>query len=231
MGSDALAGLQAGVAEVKALRQHYVVRRGHIPSGIEADAARAHGRASVVLLSSHWERYFRAVNEEAVAWLNSVGCSAAQLPLNLRLQHTRKEVDELGTMDWTRRENRLLDFASQEATLWTSSGTTGNLQHHRLLTWMKSPKPSEVIKFYELYDLNKIFHTVTRKPSTRGALFLNINELVEKRNFIAHGDATTQAPPTDITRYLGSVSSFAIAADKKLSSKLRSLAGTLANPW
>jgi len=55
--------------------------------------ARVAGRAQVVLLSAHFERYIYSVNEEAVEFVNHLHIPAASLPENLRLLHSRYPVE------------------------------------------------------------------------------------------------------------------------------------------
>jgi hypothetical protein len=230
MSSQSLAGLLAGVDEVRALRTRYPVPRGGIATGVEAVAAKAHGRACVVLLSSHLERYIRALNEEAVEWLNHQNCGLDRFTDEFLLMHSRGVVDDLAKMSWDRRGPALRDFVSAHATFWGAGGSTGAIQHDQLLVWMKAPKPESLVRFFKLYGIENIFNAATRKKATRGALYLGIRELVEKRNNIAHGDAQTEALPTDVTRYLNAVSKFANSADGSLARALKKIAST-AVPW
>ncbi len=71
MGSQSLAALSIAIHEISLLQQVNPSPFGAQPS--RPDITRAIGRASVVLLSSHFERYFYAINEEAVGVVNSCG--------------------------------------------------------------------------------------------------------------------------------------------------------------
>ena len=66
MPSKALEGLLSGLDEIDAMqRANPTPQEG---GGLtKPDVVRALGRAEVVLLSSHFERYLYALNEEAVA--------------------------------------------------------------------------------------------------------------------------------------------------------------------
>lgn len=220
-----------GVAEVRAFRTHFAVRRGRISHGLEADATKAHGRACVVLLSSHYERYFHSVNEEAIDWLNAQSLQLDALPIKFLLQHSKVPVDELAQTDWQNREVKLRAFIASDSPLWTIAGTAGTLNHTQLLTWMKSPKPEKVIRLYEQYGIDNIFGRITKVSATRSKLYLDLKELVEKRNGIAHGDASVEALPVDVTRYLDSVVKFARSADLVLARSIRKLARANASPW
>ena len=229
--STSLSALSAGLDEVRALRTHYFVPRGAIPSGTAAAAARAHGRACVVLLSSHWERYLRALNEEAIEWLNLQRVPLTTFPESILLLHSRSVVDELAERAWDRRAEALKDFARTESLLWQNSAHTGTLEHKRLLSWMKAPHMKSVDRYFSQFGVLDVASRVTRTPHTRNDLWLTIQELVDKRNSIAHGDATVEALPSDITRYLTAVSKFARSLDSLMSRTLRKLAGGVARPW
>jgi hypothetical protein len=184
-----------------------------------------------VLLSSHWERYFYAVNEEAIDWINAQHCELELLPAVLLLKHSQGPIDDIAKANWINRGAKLKSFVESDAALWTSGGVSGSLDHSQLLTWMKSPKPENVTRLYRQYGIENVFDSITRKPSAGRNLSLDLGELVEKRNLIAHGDATVEALPSDVTRYLVSVDKFATSADRLLSRRLKSLVDVSDRPW
>jgi hypothetical protein len=229
--SQALTALLGGADEVRAMRTHYPVPQRGFPTGDKALAAKAHGRACVVLLSSHLDRYVYAVNEEAVDWLNSRACPMVNFPEPFLLQYSKNAVDELADRSWEKRGPHLRVFVASHGPVWSPGGVAGSLVAGPLLAWMKSPAPDSLVRFYRLYGVPNIFDSITRKPATRGALYLGLTELVEKRNNIAHGDFETQALPADVTRYLTAVRTFGQSADRVLSRVLRRIAGGAVAPW
>lgn len=231
MGSKSLEGLLTGVKEVNALRGHFAVRRGRIPSGLEADATKAHGRACVVLLSGHYERYFYAINEEAIEWVNAKEFQLQALPLELLLRHSQAPVDALAQTEWKNREKQLKEFIYRDSPLWSVAGKTGTLDHSQLLAWMKSPRTKDVTRLYRQYGIPNVFNSITRASGTRSKLRLDLTELVEKRNGIAHGDASVEALPVDVTRYVKSVEKFAKSADRLLARTICKLARAGEDPW
>ena len=225
-----MGGLLTGVNEVRALRAIYptgLSRIGHA----RALAARAHGRACTVLLCSHFERYIYAVNEEAIDWINAEQPSLNFVPVGLLLQHSRAPVDELARTEWIRRESKLKDFMSSNGPLWSASTTPFFLDHSQLLTWLKTPKPEDLLRFYRQYGIQDIFRTITRSPRIVAQLRLDLKELAEKRNNIAHGDLSSEALKTDVTRYISAVAKFATSADWAFAQRLRRMIGASRRPW
>lgn len=93
MPSAALAAFQQGVQEINDLERADPTPIGGAP--VDPAIARVVGRATVVLLSSHFERYIYAVNEEATRHLVTSITDGTQLPEAMRLLHARPALDSL----------------------------------------------------------------------------------------------------------------------------------------
>lgn len=223
MPSAALAALELGLQEVEDL-QRANPTPVRLPS--RPKVVRAINRASVVLLSSHLERYLRAVVDEAVSHVNAQGVAADRLPLMLRLQHSRQSAEDLALAQWTNREELLTRFAATDAWLWGGM-PRGELAADRLLSGMVSPKPNSIKRLFEMWGIGDIFGAITRKAHVRGRLWMKVGELVDKRNNIAHGDTTVAATHNDIVGYLSATRRFCVRVDRAFS---RALARTLGVP-
>ncbi len=226
MTSSALASFLAALPEVDALKGATAVI-GASPA--ETARIRATGRAQVVLLSSHFERYFYAVNEEAITFINSKNLTSTTIPQLIRLLHSKNPAEEIALMAWENRADKITSFIAGDSWLWRT-GETGELIHDRLLAWMSAPKPKSLVRYYRYWGIQDIFTEITRGPLTRNKMWLGVQELVDRRNLIAHGDFTAQATGADVRRFAESAKSFCSRADKKLAKAVAKI-GDCALPW
>jgi hypothetical protein len=191
--------------------------------------ARAIGRGQIVLLSSHFERYIYSLNEELVGVLNENEIPSERLPELFRLQHAAGPVDDLARTGSERRGKKLQEFASNEAWLWRV-GSTGIVDHERMLAWMKAPHASDLVRYFRMWGIDDVFSAITRNATTRSALWLGIQGLVDLRNNIAHGDFVAQATQQDVRRYMISVRQFCSRVDRRVAQEVARQYG-LAKPW
>jgi RiboL-PSP-HEPN len=228
MPSNALGTLATGLAEIRALQlANPSPAEG---SGLKKPAVvRAIGRSEVVLLSSHFERYLYAVNQEAVDAVCNSGAISDVLPERLKLEHSRQPIEIISSTAWEHRASVLRQYSAHESWLWSPGTTVSVMDADRLLMWMKAPTPQSLMKAFRLWGIEDVFGDITRTPVNRARLWLKLGELVDKRNNIAHGDSTIEATYLDVVQYISVVRKFCESVDKRLARQLRSLIGS--RPW
>lgn len=222
MPSGALVALESALLELGDLEVSRKSAARRLRVRLKTD--RAIGRAAIVLLCSHFERYIYAVNEELVELAVQRKISASLIPETIRLLHSKHAIDALAEMSWERRTAPLETLVREESWLW-NGGSGGLMEPSRILAWMKSPKPDALIRYYRSWGIQDIFSAVTRTPRTRGEMFLSIRGLVDKRNNVAHGDLNESATRSDITRYKRAVQIFCQRSDRELAKHARVLFG------
>jgi len=227
MASESLGAFVRAVEEVAELQRADPTPRGGTPA--EPGVTRAVGRASVVLLTSHFERYIYAVNEEATSAVNAQSAAGLRLPEKLRLVHSARPIEEMVETEWTRRAPKLRDFIKTDGWLW-GGAEAGALDHKRLLTWMKTPTPENLVRYYRHWEIADIFSSITRAVHTKRELRLKLQELVDKRNNIAHGDLNTEATRGDVRGYREAALRFCVRSDGQLARALSKMLACTA-PW
>jgi len=218
MSSRALQKLSDGAAEVRDILSADPTPRGGFSP--QPAITRALTRAALVMLSGHFERYLRASVEEAIEILNDGGIKRDQLPIILRLQHSRESVERLAKTSWERRAKALCEFVESEGWFW-GEVSSGTLNEQRLLSVLKTPKPKKVVKLYRMWGVEDIFTRITRADHTRKHFWLRLTELVDKRNNIAHGDFMIETTGRDVYQYLNAVEEFCRRVDGVMANILR----------
>src|SRR4051794_13832916 len=112
MASSALVAFQQAVGEIADLERADPTPVGGRP--VDPDLTRVVGRATVVLLSSHFERYIYAVNEEAARHLESLVAGGNEIPELMRLLHARPAIESLLETSWENRATLMSEFMTTD---------------------------------------------------------------------------------------------------------------------
>jgi hypothetical protein len=227
LASNSVVAFKSALSEVHDLRLALSKISAQRHKRLEIE--RAIGRAQVVLLASHLERYVRAVNEEAALALSSGGAKYSAIGLPIKLLHAREAVDRMAQREWSSRESDLQAFFASEAWLW-GYHDGGAIEHDRLLNWMRTPKPEALRRYFRYWGIEDIFSLITRTKQSRDRLWLGLQELADKRNNIAHGDSAAVATQGDIRRLESVTTDFCVRADKRLATAIAAILDA-PRPW
>jgi len=229
MPSASLTQLKNGLNEVQALQR--ANPSPIVGGGFQKPAiTRAIGRAEVVLLSGHLERYVYSIYEEIIDSLTSRSTLTRHLPAEIRLLQSRPPIDELAITQWDRREKLLRQHLGSIHDLWDDQKGVNTLTAETLLAWMKSPSPKSLVRAFRAWGIQDVFIAITRSATHRARIRLKIQELVDKRNNIAHGDLTVEATHLDVRSYQRAVREFCERTDRRCSARV-AIITEQARPW
>jgi len=212
--SASLDNYRLGAAEIGHLLRVLPKRRRGISADPDVDKAIV--RACIVLLTSHLEAYLKSINEEAIGYVNELGLTGDQVPLALRLKHSAEVIDSLAAMQWGNREDALKQFVNSDACLWSNGAA--QFEAKRLTSGFKTPNPKWIKVYFERWGMPDVFSKITRSRAKRSHLWFSIQSLADKRNNIAHGDASETATPSDVRRYRDAVTIVVDRLDRMFSS-------------
>lgn len=182
MPSAALEELNVALSEVIDLQRANPTPPGGLPD--KPKVVRAINRASVVLLYSHFERYLRRVNEEALDLLNEQEVESHKVPEAIRLEHSSVPVDSMAPMQWPNRAKQLSEFVAQDAWLW-GEAPRAQLDAARLLRWFVSPTQSESADSTD-FGTSRIYLGRLRGDSTGTVIYNSRSQNLSKSVGISH---------------------------------------------
>jgi hypothetical protein len=198
----------------------------------DRDLVNAVNRAVVVLLTAHVEGFVEDLAAEAIDHLHREGPPIQNVPQLLRALHCDVDVLEIARLsDRKARAGRLGKLFADRMALWQVGGTLqpGMLSTELLRSQMSNPGSREVARFAELLGVADLWESVEdpEHVSIRGVL----NEMVGKRNAIAHGDTAAKSTSTDVDRYVTAIEYFARELDRLVAQAVARVCEASALPW
>ena len=165
-------------------------------------------KAATVALCSAIEGYIEGVFDEGWDFLHATGIAVERLPDELRARIFLDRVE--GILESRRRfaklNSRIRKFFEREGHLWQAGTPFDALKSgvEEFSGQFQNSLPKGIVRLFRLYGISDIFIEIQRETghSLRAdTLVPTMKELVEKRNGIAHGDATVIPTALDVTRY------------------------------
>ncbi|MCA1840150.1 MAG: hypothetical protein LC723_07455 [Actinobacteria bacterium] len=201
---------------------------GEMPEDVRR--TRAIRRGAVVLLSGHFEAYVRNSQSEMIQAINDEQLvDGAVLAKELRLRQLNVALKPLTETAWLNREQSVRELILREGSHWDQRLAPVVLDADRILEWTRTPTAKNLIRLFRMWGIQDVFGSMTRAKHTRDQLFVDIDQLVKRRNQIAHGDTNVDPTREDVRRYIVSARTFATRADRQLARSCRNLLSNL--PW
>ncbi len=189
-------------------------------------------RAAVVLLCAHFEGFLEDLFRESVASMENAHVPSGSVPRVLvmealsedarKLSQSKDMGDRVATLQ--RLMNRIRPFVDP-----TRPIQPGEIDTTPITRSLENPTTEKVKALYSHLGFQDILDGVSWRAAGNQSVRRNINELVDLRNKIAHGEREVPVVWADVDRYRKYVVGTSGILDAKLRDHLRSLTG--ANPW
>lgn len=230
MPSKALQSLTTRLNDIaELLKAHRKVSGDKVGRKYEVAAL---NRAGLVLLSAHLEGFIENLVEECVSLMHANGVAVANVPARLRAAQLEATVMKpVPQNDHVTANKRVQEMAPTLANLWAPVTVVTNslLKASPILSQMSNPGTKEIDHVFWYFDIDKAMDHIWWNRAGNDAVKRNINELVGKRNAIAHGNQNVNVWKSDVERYQKYVTGVAKALDKKMETKLHAILNQA--PW
>ncbi len=220
MSTSSLDQFAAGVAEVDELALCAP------DPGTSLTAYNAVLRAAVVLLVSHFESYLKGLAEEHIDWLGDGQRESRTMPRQLRELYSLPRIEEISRCQDPMQRAALLKKLDELTCLWKDAAKPprGLLKPSILVRLVTNAGPDVVDTLFDHLGDNQracdgeIDFGIGEDVSSL-RIRLALEDVVECRNAIAHGDASRIVTDADLARYRA----FLLALSNRLDRKALSL--------
>lgn len=221
-----------GLEEIHRLEQFV-----RIPQGLSVVSINAIHRASTVILCSRLESYFEHVFIEGWEFLESRKAPGASIPRELRVRVALVESRRL--IDTDRDDPAKIDSLAGSVLgdihhLWEFQEpfSTGFAHVEKLAARLSNPDPRNLVWFFKPYGFDNILSSIELMTDGRlraSTLEKNLDNFVEARHRIAHGDERVMPTSQDVSQYLEQCRMLCREVDAVLGLKIEGLG--LGFPW
>jgi hypothetical protein len=230
MPSSALNNLDARLKDISQLMAGHAELAGKTRGRkYEVEAL---NRASVVLLAAHLEGFIEDLVSESFAVLHNRGTTMAAIPTRIKAAQLESDVMRpIQHGDHRTANQRAQNLASIIADLWNPAvvASANNLRAAPILRQMSNAGTNEINTVFWYFDLDSVMDTISWKKAGSEVVQQNINELVGRRNAIAHGTVSVMVNKGDVKRYMKYVKGVAKKLDLLMETKLRDITNNA--PW
>lgn len=183
-------------------------------------------RSGVVLLCSHIEGYVENVGALAVERIGLKRISKGKMPAAFRYHLSRDLI--LGVKQSNEPEiiaTRIDELMARDADVWnTTSHLSSPLSSEIFIGNFSTPKHDSISSFFGRFGYSDFHRDLLRRLTTQGPACTNmIDQVVDQRNKIAHGDQVTTGTPHELEDMLRLVKAYCKALDQVVGDWFRSI--------
>lgn len=183
-------------------------------------------RSGVVLLCSHIEGYVENVGSLAVARIGTKNMPKGKMPPAFRYHLSRdlivrvKQSDNPGTI-----AAKLDELMARDANVWDKTPHLSDpLASEIFVGNFSTPKHERISDFFGRFGYSNFHHDLSRRLTQQGPACKNmVDQVVDQRNKIAHGDRVTTGSPNDLENMLKLVKVYCRALDNVVGDWFRSI--------
>lgn len=227
--SEAFRELSARLDEARLLSAQDPVRGGDTSKIALTNAV---NRGALVLVCGHLEGYLEDLAVEVIDVLIQTGVDVDRLPRILRALHAEQHLTTLEPMrDRNARAPRIETLFQSEGELWRKGVAlrVGFLDAATVASQMGNPGSKEIEQFLELLGVADLFDQLDLSGLSH--LRSHVNELVAKRNAVAHGEVAATATAADVDRYIRAVEDLAAEVDDLVAVSVQEICQLATRPW
>ncbi|MFN8490443.1 MAG: MAE_28990/MAE_18760 family HEPN-like nuclease [Caldilineaceae bacterium] len=189
-------------------------------------------RGSVVLMSSHLERYVEALVVEAIDAINLNKPNVNTIPPSLRMAQIRQPLRHAHEIeDIVAKTNMLRSLVTDYAWFWDSSHPCDKLRGDDLINEFDNPLPKRIRLLFAPFGNSDVVGPAISldKSDARPLIEIKVRELVEKRNAIAHTGMTADLTREDVITYLSCSRRLVRGIDRIFGKQIQAIIGNW--PW
>jgi RiboL-PSP-HEPN len=204
------------LSEIEALNR--LARRHSVKLGVKQDAATANAlcRASIVLLSSHLEGYVENLADVILQRIFQRALSKQKLAPRFLYYFSKDLLDELyDTRDPDKIAMKMKVLFQRDGDIWSTNGAFGaQLPSDRFIADFSNPSFEKIKRFVARFGYNDYTGDLGHLLKANYQPCINmVDNVINQRNKIAHGDAVATATPGDVADMLRLMRQFCRATD------------------
>lgn len=178
-------------------------------------------RSATVLLSSHIQGYIEDISDLIVRHLINDQVDSAALPDSLRFYATKSAISAIReTSDPEQIVNRIRHYSTNFAeVLFVGGAATPRFAGTEYKDGLGNPTVEEIRKFFNRFGIKDYSGQMGKRLRNEWPIVENaVNQIVDRRNKIAHGDTQATLTVRELNDYVKLIRKFASASDRVVTS-------------
>jgi len=207
--------LLAGLDEVEALRKIAGTKEKTDPIRLRNDI-NATCRGAIVLLCSHVEAFIKTLGELGLDSLQAKAVSRTQVPSQLFYHISKDILDEIkDTSDPLKISEKVFQYLNEDSLFWSKVGVFPQpIPADRFNKGFSNPAYPKIRAYFNRFGYGDYDRDLARKLRAKHQVTINtVNHLVDTRNKIAHGNASTSKTPAELKEMMHDVKLFCGSTD------------------